>query len=101
VDIEREGRIIEQHFNNLIIFNIYFPNGKLNQERLEYKLKFYENFLNYCLELREKGNSLIICGDFNTAYQNIDLKKGRIHNNSGFVNSNLSIFIIVTWIKFY
>lgn len=38
IDVESEGRIIEKHFDNLIIFNIYFPNGKLNQERLLYKL---------------------------------------------------------------
>lgn len=86
IDIEKEGRIIEQHFDNLIIFNIYFPNGKLSQERLEYKLKFYENFLNYCLELKEKGNALIICGDFNTAYQDIDLKKSKIYSNLGFTD---------------
>ena len=84
IDSNYEGRIIEQHFGKLVLFNVYFPNGKLNENRLKIKLSFYENFLNYCLNLKEEGKLIIICGDFNTAHKDIDLKKTKIYSKSGF-----------------
>ncbi len=84
IDLNNEGRIIEQHFGNIVLFNVYFPNGKLNEERLEVKLSFYENFLSHCLNLKKKGKLIIICGDFNTAHKDIDLKKTKIYSKSGF-----------------
>ena len=92
VDSEYDGRIIEQHYNNLVIFNVYFPNGKLNKKRLEVKIKFYDNFLNHCEELREQGKSIIICGDFNTAHKDIDLKNTKINNKSGFTDKERAYF---------
>ena len=84
IDSNYEGRIIEQHFEKVVLFNVYFPNGKLNEKRLKIKLSFYENFLNYCLNLKEEGKLIIICGDFNTAHKDIDLKKTKIYSKSGF-----------------
>lgn len=84
IDLNKEGRIIEQHFGNIVLFNVYFPNGKLNEERLKVKLSFYERFFNYCLNLKHKRKSIIICGDFNTAHKDIDLKKTKIYSKSGF-----------------
>lgn len=84
VDCNDEGRIIEQHYKNLVIFNVYFPNGKVSENRLKYKLQFFKDFNKHCETLREKGKSIIICGDFNTAHKDIDLKKTKIYNKSGF-----------------
>lgn len=92
IDTELDGRIIKQKFGKTILFNVYFPNGKLNKKRLARKIRFYQDFLEYCNKLKEKGNSIIICGDFNTAYKDIDLKKTKITNKSGFTDIERSCF---------
>jgi len=84
VDKEFDGRIIEHHYNNLVLLNIYIPNGKLNKKRLNIKLQFYADLFDYCEQLQSKGNSIILCGDFNTAHTELDLKKSKIRNNAGF-----------------
>jgi len=68
VDILDEGRINEYHFDNIAYFNVYFPNGQRNEERLAYKMGFYERFLEHILELRKQGKSVVVCGDVNTAH---------------------------------
>ena len=86
IDILDEGRIIESHFNDIVLFNVYFPNGQKDEERLAYKLKFYEDFLEHCDALREEGKSIIICGDVNTAHKEIDLKNPKANEKtSGFL----------------
>jgi len=86
VDILQEGRINEIHFNNIAFFNVYFPNGQRNQERLEYKLAFYERFFQYIQKLRQSGKSIIFCGDINTAHKEIDLARPKENENtSGFL----------------
>ncbi|RXJ81121.1 exodeoxyribonuclease III [Arcobacter sp. F2176] len=84
VDIKSEGRIIEHHHKNIVIFNVYIPNGKSSEKRLKYKINFLNKFYRYSERLRKEGKSIIICGDFNTAHKNIDLKKTKIHSKSGF-----------------
>lgn len=92
VDNENDGRIIEQHYKNLIIFNVYFPNGKLNKTRLKRKIKFYDDFYVYCKKLKATGNSIIICGDFNTAHTDLDLKNAKVPNRSGFTDIERTYF---------
>ena len=71
VDILDEGRINEYHFENIAYFNVYFPNGQRNEERLVYKLAFYDRFLAHILDLRKQGKSIVVCGDVNTAHHPI------------------------------
>lgn len=86
VDILKEGRINEFHFENIAFFNVYFPNGQSSQERLEYKLAFYERFLDHINLLRQKGKSIIVCGDVNTAHKPIDLARPKANEEiSGFL----------------
>jgi exodeoxyribonuclease-3 len=86
IDLDEEGRIIEQHFDDFVLFNVYFPNGQKDEERLQYKLNFYDNFLAYCDGLREEGKSIVICGDVNTAHREIDLKNPKSNEKtSGFL----------------
>jgi exodeoxyribonuclease-3 len=81
-----EGRILMTKYSNLILINVYFPNGKRDQSRLEYKLQFYSALLNYCDVLQSKGEKLIICGDFNTAHNEIDLRNPKQNSKtSGFL----------------
>jgi exodeoxyribonuclease-3 len=70
-----EGRILITEYPQFVLFNIYFPNGKKNQERLDYKLDFYDTFLSYADNLKAQGKNIIVCGDFNTAHKEIDLAR--------------------------
>ncbi|MBN2816577.1 MAG: exodeoxyribonuclease III [Campylobacterales bacterium] len=86
IDTMNEGRIVETHFDDIVLFNIYFPNGQKDEERLSYKMKFYDDLLDYCEKLREDGKSIIICGDVNTAHKEIDLKNPKANSKtSGFL----------------
>jgi len=68
-----EGRTLITEYPSFTLFNIYFPNGKKNQERLDYKLDFYDTFLTYANNLKAEGKNIIVCGDLNTAHKEIDL----------------------------
>ena len=86
VDILDEGRINEYHFDTIVFFNVYFPNGQRNEERLAYKLAFYERFLEHIVRLRKEGKSIIVCGDVNTAHMSIDLARPKANEKtSGFL----------------
>jgi len=86
VDILNEGRINEFHFDNIAFFNVYFPNGQRNDERLEYKMAFYDRFLEHIESLRAEGKSIVICGDVNTAHTQIDLARPKANEKtSGFL----------------
>ncbi|MDA3946850.1 MAG: exodeoxyribonuclease III [Helicobacteraceae bacterium] len=86
IDLAREGRIVEQDYGDFVLFNVYFPNGQKDDERLALKMKFYDDFLNYCNSLREAGRSIVICGDVNTAHKEIDLKNPKANSKtSGFL----------------
>jgi exodeoxyribonuclease-3 len=82
----RPDRVIRMDFKDFTLFNVYFPNGQMSDERLTYKLDFYDWFLGYAQSLRDAGKSLIVTGDFNTAHNEIDLKNpGPNSDRSGFL----------------
>ncbi len=86
IDRLDEGRIIEHRYGDIVLFNVYFPNGQKDEERLQYKLEFYDRFLEHCEKLREEGKSIVICGDVNTAHRSIDLKNPKSNEKtSGFL----------------
>ena len=81
-----EGRIVEIDFGAFVFFNVYFPNGQMSQERLTYKLDFYRDFFQYVNRYREAGRHVVVCGDYNTAHNEIDLKNPKANaNTSGFL----------------
>jgi exodeoxyribonuclease-3 len=83
---DKEGRIIITEYSKFMLFNIYFPNGKKNQERLDYKLDFYDTFLAYADNLKAKRKNIVVCGDFNTAHKEIDLARPKENEKvSGFL----------------
>ncbi len=85
-EFDSEGRIMEMDFDDFIFFNVYFPNGQMSEERLKYKLDFYESFFDYADALKKQGRSLIIAGDYNTAHNEIDLKNPEANEKtSGFL----------------
>jgi exodeoxyribonuclease-3 len=76
-DFDREGRVQIADFGNFLLYNIYYPNGRSSPERLKFKLDFYEAFHCHALTNLRAGRSIIVCGDFNTAHQEIDLARPR------------------------
>ncbi|MBU3917253.1 exodeoxyribonuclease III [bacterium] len=83
---DQEGRILELEFETFTLFNVYFPNGQKDEERLRYKLDFYDEFFKYTDALRKEGKHVIITGDFNTAHNEIDLKHPKANQDrSGFL----------------
>ena len=72
---DNEGRIIVGDYERFVLFGVYFPNGSSSRERLDYKLGFYDAFLERVTKLRRQGRSIIICGDVNTAHTDIDLAR--------------------------
>lgn len=83
---DNEGRIIIADYKAFILINIYYPNGKASAERLQYKMDFYDAFLDYADALVKKGKKLVICGDVNTAHREIDLARPKENEKiSGFL----------------
>lgn len=83
---DREGRTVVMEFPNFTLFNIYFPNGKRDEIRLQYKMDFYEAILDHWEKLRKKGKKIVFCGDVNTAHKEIDLARPKENSKiSGFL----------------
>ena len=73
--LSKEGRVIEMEFPEFTLLNIYFPNGGVSEERLDFKLKFYGEFLLHVSALVSEGKRVVFCGDVNTAHNEIDLAR--------------------------
>ena len=81
-----EGRVMVTEFSDFVLLNVYFPNGKLNAQRLKYKMGFYSSFLEHVINLRNEGKKVVICGDVNTAHTEIDLSHPKSNEDvSGFL----------------
>lgn len=85
-DIDAEGRYLQLDFGNLSIISLYLPSGSSSDERQQAKFSFMERFLPHLAALRQSGREVVICGDWNIAHKEIDLKnwKGN-QKNSGFL----------------
>lgn len=81
-----EGRVVGAEFENFYVFGVYFPNGGMGDDRVAYKLEFYDAFFTFCEECRATGKAVIVCGDYNTAHQPVDLARPKDNQNtSGFL----------------
>jgi exodeoxyribonuclease-3 len=81
-----EGRVLITRHPSCTLVNAYFPSGRRSLERVEYKIDFYDTLLSFCSDLRTGGHPLVICGDFNTAHQPIDLARPKQNRKtSGFL----------------
>ena len=83
---DNEGRVIVSQYPGFYLFNIYFPNGKRDHTRVPFKLDFYARLLALCDDLHARGQAVILCGDFNTAHREIDLRHPKENaNTTGFL----------------
>ena len=87
VDIlANEGRVLMADYGRFTLFNVYFPNGRSSAERLQYKMEFYDAFLELVDQLVQQGKNVVICGDVNTAHKEIDLARPKANEKtSGFL----------------
>jgi len=84
--LSTEGRLIEAEFEEFTLINGYFPNGGGGEERLRYKLAFYDAFLEHIAGLVRSGKRVVFCGDVNTAHHEIDLARPKDNEkNTGFL----------------
>jgi exodeoxyribonuclease-3 len=79
-DIEGRAQILE--VEGLRIYNLYVPNGGRDHERVPYKLAFYEALLADLNPRLERGEALVVVGDFNTAHRPIDLSNPKANERT-------------------
>jgi len=92
--LDTEGRLLILYFNKkafpygkkTVLINGYFPNGGSGPDRLEYKLRFYDAFLEFINTKKKEGYAVIFTGDVNTAHEAIDLARPKANEeNTGFL----------------
>lgn len=83
---DAEGRYIRADFGKLSVISVYVPSGSSSPERQEAKFQFMDEFAPVLAALQAEGREVVLCGDWNIAHQEIDLKnwKGN-QKNSGFL----------------
>ena len=83
---DREGRFVRADFGQLSVISLYLPSGTSAPERQDFKYQFLDAFYPMLQNLKAEGRDVVVCGDWNIAHQNIDLKnwKGN-QKNSGFL----------------
>jgi len=81
-----EGRVLIAHYSSYTLVNCYFPNSQPEGRRLDYKLAFCDHILSKCNDLVSSGRTVVLCGDYNIAHTEIDLKNPkRNEQNPGFL----------------
>jgi len=105
-EFDAEGRYIRADFGNLSVISLYVPSGSSSPERQEAKFRFMEIFYPHLAALKAEGREIVICGDWNIAHQEIDLKnwKGNL-KNSGFLPEERAwmtrVLIELGWVDVY
>ena len=105
-DIDAEGRFLRCDFGNLSVVSLYLPSGSSSEERQAAKFSFMERFQPHLRELAASGREIVLCGDWNIAHQEIDLKnwKGN-RKNSGFLPEERTwlsgVFDDIGWVDVY
>jgi exodeoxyribonuclease-3 len=72
---DNEGRVLITEYEPFVFFNIYFPNGGRGPEWVTHKLAFYRRFLKVAQGYMKAGRSVVVVGDVNTSYAEIDLAR--------------------------
>lgn len=84
--IDREGRVLQTQFGEFMLLNCYFPNSQREHTRLPYKLQFCRAVHKHVKRLRRQGQHVLLCGDFNIAHREIDLRNPSSNrDNAGFL----------------
>ena len=83
---DHEGRVITLEMEDFYLVTVYTPNSQDGLRRLEYRMKWEDDFQAYLHRL-DAIKPVIVCGDMNVAHQEIDLKNPKTnHKNAGFTD---------------
>ena len=89
---DKEGRVITLEFPEYYLITVYTPNSQSELARLDYRMKWEDDFRAYLLQLR-KNKPVIVCGDMNVAHKEIDLKNPKTNRkNAGFTDEEREKF---------
>lgn len=87
---DHEGRVITLEYDNFFLVTVYVPNSQDELKRLDYRMKWEDDFRNYLLSL-DKMKPVVVCGDLNVAHKEIDLKNPKTNRrNPGFTDEERS-----------
>lgn len=105
-DIDSEGRYIECQFGNLSVVSLYLPSGSSGEERQMFKFSVMARFLPHLQALVASGREVVICGDWNIAHKEADLKNWKGNKkNSGFLPEERDwltvLFEQIGWVDVY
>ncbi|MCF0202252.1 MAG: exodeoxyribonuclease III [Bacteroidaceae bacterium] len=89
---DHEGRVITHEYDNFFLVTVYVPNSQEELKRLQYRMKWEDDFLSYICRL-DAEKPVIICGDLNVAHKEIDLKNPKTNRrNPGFTDEEREKF---------
>lgn len=85
-EFDAEGRYLQADFGKLSVISLYLPSGSSSPERQEAKFRFMDYFYPHLVSLAQSGRDIVVCGDWNIAHREIDLKNWKSNRkNSGFL----------------
>ncbi len=85
-DIDSEGRVLALEYPKFTLINAYFPNSGRDLSRLPYKQYFCKEMAKFCQKIISKGKHVVLCGDYNIAHEEIDLRNPKSNQkNAGFL----------------
>jgi exodeoxyribonuclease III len=85
-EFDAEGRYVRADFGKLSVISVYLPSGSAGEHRQQSKFRFMDEFFPHLNALKKEGREFILCGDWNIAHKEIDLKNWRGNQkNSGFL----------------
>ncbi|MDO5491349.1 MAG: exodeoxyribonuclease III [Bacillota bacterium] len=105
---DHEGRVITAEYEDFFLVDVYVPNAQDGLKRLDYRMRWEDDFRAYLKKL-EEHKPVIVCGDFNVAHREIDLKNPKTNRkNAGFTDEErekmtrlLDAGFVDTWRHFY
>jgi exodeoxyribonuclease-3 len=105
-EFDAEGRYLQADYGNLSVVSVYLPSGSSSEERQQAKFRFLAEFLPLLERLRRSGREYILCGDWNIAHREIDLRNWRSNRkNSGFLPEERAwlteVFERVGWVDVF
>lgn len=84
--LDQEGRYLEVQFEHLSVVSLYLQSGSSSEVRQQLKFRFLDDFMPYLRRLHHSQKDYVLCGDWNIAHKNIDLKNWKSNQkNSGFL----------------
>ncbi len=105
-EFDTEGRYLQCDFKDFSLVSLYAPSGSSSPERQEAKFRFMDEFYPYLKKLKNSGREFVICGDWNIAHKEIDLKNWKSNQkNSGFLPEERAwltdVFDELGWVDVY